>query len=117
MMLSLMLCSGIIASMSLDIVAKVGRFKIKHLPHVDVKVRIGAHTGSCCAGLYSVVVSDSLMRNMFLFHFFQLAIQERYPNPHNLGEFFRNVYAKFGLNAVETRLKGLDIRESSNSIP
>lgn len=41
---------GIIADMSLDIRHKVGSFKIKHLPEEVVKVRIGNHTGSCCAG-------------------------------------------------------------------
>lgn len=43
---------GVIADMSLDILHEVGSFKIKHLPNEDVKVRIGNHTGSCCAGKF-----------------------------------------------------------------
>ena len=29
---------------------EVSRFKIKHMPNEQIKVRIGIHTGPCCAG-------------------------------------------------------------------
>jgi len=34
----------------MDIVKAVGTFKVKHLPNEELRVRIGNHTGSCCAG-------------------------------------------------------------------
>jgi len=36
--------------MSLDILNSVKKFKMKHLPEECVQIRIGYHTGSCCAG-------------------------------------------------------------------
>lgn len=42
--------SAIIADMSLDILEHVKGLKIKHLPETKLAVRIGNHTGSCCAG-------------------------------------------------------------------
>jgi len=42
--------AGVIADMSLDIRDQVGHFKIKHMPHEVVMVRIGNHTGPVCAG-------------------------------------------------------------------
>jgi len=36
--------------MSLDIVREVSKFKIRHLPDSQIRVRIGNHTGPCCAG-------------------------------------------------------------------
>lgn len=46
---------GIAADMSLDILHKVRTFKMKHLPEEDMKIRIGLHTGSCCAGTYDLI--------------------------------------------------------------
>lgn len=46
---------GIMAEMSLDIIHKVEHFKIRHLPQEDLKVRIGLHTGSCCAGMRTLI--------------------------------------------------------------
>ncbi|KAH3857584.1 hypothetical protein DPMN_100194 [Dreissena polymorpha] len=43
--------AAIIADMSLDILAGVKVFTIKHMPHEDVQVRIGCNTGPCCAGV------------------------------------------------------------------
>ena len=48
--------TGIIADMSLGIRQGVDNFKIKHMPTEKLKVRIGVHTGSCCAGLYWFVI-------------------------------------------------------------
>lgn len=42
--------SAIIADMSLDILEHVKGLNIKHLPETKLAVRIGNHTGSCCAG-------------------------------------------------------------------
>lgn len=42
--------SAVIADMSLDILAGVKVFTIKHMPEEDVQVRIGCNTGPCCAG-------------------------------------------------------------------
>lgn len=41
---------GIIADISLEIMATVKNFRIKHLPEIELCVRIGNHTGPCCAG-------------------------------------------------------------------
>ncbi|KAL4223565.1 hypothetical protein ACF0H5_017035 [Mactra antiquata] len=43
--------AGIIADMSLDLLEEVSKFKVKHLPNEVLKVRIGMHTGPCCAGV------------------------------------------------------------------
>lgn len=34
-----------IANMSLDILSSVGSFKMRHMPEVPVRIRIGLHTG------------------------------------------------------------------------
>lgn len=34
-----------IANMALDILSAVGTFKMKHMPDVPVRIRIGLHTG------------------------------------------------------------------------
>lgn len=34
-----------IANMSLDILSAVGTFKMRHMPDVPVRIRIGLHTG------------------------------------------------------------------------
>lgn len=41
---------GIIADISLEIMETAKTFQIKHLPETELCVRIGNHTGSCCAG-------------------------------------------------------------------
>lgn len=35
-----------IANMSLDILSAVGTFKMRHMPDVPVRIRIGLHTGA-----------------------------------------------------------------------
>ena len=42
--------TGEIADMSLHILSALMKFKLHHLPEVKVNVRIGMHTGPCCAG-------------------------------------------------------------------
>lgn len=40
-----------IARMALALLAKVHSFQIRHRPEEKLKLRIGLHTGSCCAGV------------------------------------------------------------------
>jgi atrial natriuretic peptide receptor A len=40
-----------IARMALALLAKVRSFKIHHRPDEKLKLRIGIHSGSCCAGV------------------------------------------------------------------
>ncbi|XP_058481237.1 retinal guanylyl cyclase 2 isoform X2 [Solea solea] len=40
-----------IANMALDILSAVGTFKMRHMPDVPVRIRIGLHTGPCVAGV------------------------------------------------------------------
>lgn len=35
-----------VANMSLDILHSIGNFKIKHMPEIKVKIRIGLHSGT-----------------------------------------------------------------------
>ncbi|XP_024866311.2 retinal guanylyl cyclase 2 [Kryptolebias marmoratus] len=45
-----------IANMSLDILSAVGTFKMRHMPDVPVRIRIGLHTGSCVAGVVGLTM-------------------------------------------------------------
>ncbi|XP_055085168.1 retinal guanylyl cyclase 2 isoform X1 [Periophthalmus magnuspinnatus] len=45
-----------IANMSLDILSAVGSFKMRHMPDVPVRIRIGLHTGSCVAGVVGLTM-------------------------------------------------------------
>ncbi|XP_064408918.1 retinal guanylyl cyclase 2 [Latimeria chalumnae] len=44
------------ANMSLDILSLVGSFKMRHMPEVPVKIRIGLHTGPCVAGVVGLTM-------------------------------------------------------------
>lgn len=53
-----------IANMSLDILSAVGTFKMRHMPDVPVRIRIGLHTGvkrtvGCVWGQYAVFGNDT----------------------------------------------------------
>ena len=50
---------GEIADMSLDILDEVSAFKLKHMPNEKLRVRIGLHTGPCCAGRHTYQSIDS----------------------------------------------------------
>jgi hypothetical protein len=54
---------GVIADMSLDIIKEAGKFRVKHLPEEEVRVRIGMHTGPCCAGIYNLSLLFSDQQN------------------------------------------------------
>ncbi|XP_067620043.1 uncharacterized protein [Eurosta solidaginis] len=45
-----------IATMALDLLHQSGRFHVKHLPGVPVQLRIGMHTGPCCAGVVGLTM-------------------------------------------------------------
>ena len=39
-----------IANMALDLLSLVTQFKIRHRPSKQLRLRIGLHSGMCCAG-------------------------------------------------------------------
>uniref|UniRef100_A0A8C3TYU9 Guanylate cyclase n=1 Tax=Catharus ustulatus TaxID=91951 RepID=A0A8C3TYU9_CATUS len=45
-----------IANMSLDILSSVGTFKMRHMPDVPLRIRIGLHTGPCVAGVVGLTM-------------------------------------------------------------
>ncbi|XP_077326752.1 retinal guanylyl cyclase 1 isoform X1 [Lithobates pipiens] len=45
-----------IANMSLDILSSVGSFKMRHMPEVPVRIRIGLHSGPCVAGVVGLTM-------------------------------------------------------------
>ncbi|XP_055849353.1 uncharacterized protein LOC129914231 [Episyrphus balteatus] len=45
-----------IATMALDLLHQSGRFSVKHLPGVPLQLRIGLHTGPCCAGVVGLTM-------------------------------------------------------------
>uniref|UniRef100_A0ABM5FV77 Guanylate cyclase n=1 Tax=Pogona vitticeps TaxID=103695 RepID=A0ABM5FV77_9SAUR len=44
------------ANMSLDILSSVGSFRVKHLPGVPVRIRMGLHSGPCAAGVVGLTM-------------------------------------------------------------
>uniref|UniRef100_A0A8C6XD09 Guanylate cyclase n=1 Tax=Naja naja TaxID=35670 RepID=A0A8C6XD09_NAJNA len=48
--------AGEIANMSLDILSAVGTFKMRHMPDVPVRIRIGLHSGPCVAGVVGLTM-------------------------------------------------------------
>ncbi|XP_037349131.1 retinal guanylyl cyclase 1 [Talpa occidentalis] len=45
-----------IANMSLDILSAVGSFRMRHMPQVPVRIRIGLHSGPCVAGVVGLTM-------------------------------------------------------------
>uniref|UniRef100_A0A672MT49 Guanylate cyclase n=1 Tax=Sinocyclocheilus grahami TaxID=75366 RepID=A0A672MT49_SINGR len=45
-----------IANMSLNILSSVGSFKMRHMPEVPVRIRIGIHSGPCVAGVVGLTM-------------------------------------------------------------
>ncbi|XP_053575462.1 retinal guanylyl cyclase 1 [Bombina bombina] len=45
-----------IANMSLDILSSIGSFKMRHMPDVPVRIRIGLHSGPCVAGVVGLTM-------------------------------------------------------------
>ncbi|XP_064306342.1 retinal guanylyl cyclase 2-like [Phalacrocorax carbo] len=45
-----------IANMSLDILSSVGTFRMRHMPDIPLRIRIGLHTGPCVAGVVGLTM-------------------------------------------------------------
>ncbi|XP_020277564.1 retinal guanylyl cyclase 2 isoform X2 [Pseudomyrmex gracilis] len=45
-----------VATMALDLLHQSGKFKVKHLPNMPLRLRIGLHTGPCCAGVVGLTM-------------------------------------------------------------
>ncbi|XP_023149182.1 retinal guanylyl cyclase 1-like [Amphiprion ocellaris] len=45
-----------VSNMSLDILHSIGAFKIKHMPEIKVKIRIGLHSGAVVAGVVGLTM-------------------------------------------------------------
>uniref|UniRef100_A0A8C6A0X9 Guanylate cyclase n=1 Tax=Marmota marmota marmota TaxID=9994 RepID=A0A8C6A0X9_MARMA len=45
-----------ISNMSLDILSAVGSFRMRHMPDVPVRIRIGLHSGPCVAGVVGLTM-------------------------------------------------------------
>ncbi|XP_074040194.1 retinal guanylyl cyclase 2 isoform X2 [Leptinotarsa decemlineata] len=45
-----------VATMALDLLHQSGRFRIRHLPKTPLRLRIGLHTGPCCAGVVGLTM-------------------------------------------------------------
>ncbi|XP_069983583.1 retinal guanylyl cyclase 1-like [Penaeus vannamei] len=45
-----------IATMALDLLHLSGKFRIRHLPNIPLMLRIGIHTGPCCAGVVGLTM-------------------------------------------------------------
>ncbi|XP_067879692.1 retinal guanylyl cyclase 2-like [Heterodontus francisci] len=45
-----------ISNMSLDILSSIGTFKMRHMPDVSVRIRIGLHSGPCVAGVVGLTM-------------------------------------------------------------
>ena len=61
--------AGEIADMALDLLDAVLSFKLRHMPDVLLMIRIGLHTGSCCAGEFGIegfVSTRDLRKILFL---------------------------------------------------
>jgi class 3 adenylate cyclase len=50
-----------ICRMALDLLDEASRFKIRHLPYHQLKLRIGVHTGSCAAGIEEKLHEDLII--------------------------------------------------------
>ncbi|XP_044198310.1 retinal guanylyl cyclase 2-like [Thunnus albacares] len=48
--------AGEVSNMSLDILHSIGAFKIKHMPEIKVKIRIGLHSGPVVAGVVGLMM-------------------------------------------------------------
>lgn len=45
-----------VATMALHLLHLAGRFRIRHLPGSPLHLRIGLHTGACCAGVVGLTM-------------------------------------------------------------
>lgn len=61
-----------IATMALDLLHQSGKFKLRHLPKTQLRLRIGLHTGKC-----HIMPNSSYFQVQFnrLFSYFHLSIE------------------------------------------
>jgi len=59
-----------ICNMALDLLDEVSRFKIRHRPNENLRLRIGIHTGPCAAGALNCLTCTSIYA--LYGHFFHL---------------------------------------------
>lgn len=52
------------ANMSLDILHCIGTFKMRHMPDLKVRIRIGLHSGEKCVHLCSIVMTYAAMSHV-----------------------------------------------------
>ncbi|KAK2719221.1 hypothetical protein QYM36_004895, partial [Artemia franciscana] len=45
-----------VGTMAMDLLHQAGKFKIRHLPNTPLRLRIGLHTGPCCAGVVGLTM-------------------------------------------------------------
>ncbi|XP_046575991.1 retinal guanylyl cyclase 2-like [Haliotis rubra] len=48
--------AGEISTMALDLLSQCGKFTIRHMPDVPMRLRIGLHSGSCVAGVVGLTM-------------------------------------------------------------
>jgi hypothetical protein len=60
--------SGEIATMALTLLHACGKFKIRHMPGVPLRLRIGLHSGACVAGVVGLKMPRYVRNEFYLFH-------------------------------------------------
>lgn len=58
-----------IANMALDILSAVGTFKMRHMPDVPVRIRIGLHTGERGTNKWDTNLLEKAEANSFCRHY------------------------------------------------
>jgi len=56
-----------IATMALTLLHACGKFKIRHMPGVPLRLRIGLHSGACVAGVVGLKMPRYVKNEMFIF--------------------------------------------------
>jgi class 3 adenylate cyclase len=59
-----------IATMALTLLHACGKFKIRHMPGVPLRLRIGLHSGACVAGVVGLKM-PRYVRNLFDWFWFK----------------------------------------------
>jgi class 3 adenylate cyclase len=56
-----------IATMALTLLHACGKFKIRHMPGVPLRLRIGLHSGACVAGVVGLKMPRYVKNKIFIF--------------------------------------------------